>query len=279
MSGSFVVSSVDTTANTFTATGVAAAGQPEGSVLFTGDRFRLRNVGGALPAATPSLAGATDYWARRVSDDSIQAYDSNAHALAGGSTGLVDITGGLGAGVTTIEFGLPYCLPTVNAAQGIQLRPFTVADTWSGLVALYTLLTGQAQAIWSAITVAVATTFSALVMSGTVSTTGSITPSAISGTTLNYAPAGLSTCSVIRLSSTAGTDSLSGLAGGTDGREITIYNIGSTSFLVLHEDVNSSAANRFTLVNGASFTVRTGGAVVLRYDGTSSRWRVAAYNI
>lgn len=157
----FAVSAVDTTANTFTATGVAAAGGAEGSVLTTGDRFRLRNVGGALPAATPSLAGATDYFSRRVTDDSIQIYDSNAHALAGGSTGLVDITGS-GSGTTTIEFGLPYALPTVFAAQGIQLRPFVVGAVWNALVALYSLLTGQAQSVWSAITFAMNLTVTGL---------------------------------------------------------------------------------------------------------------------
>lgn len=158
---SFAISSVDTGANTLTSTGVAAAGGAAGTVLTTGDRFRLRNVGGALPAATPSLAGATDYWARRVDDNTIQVYDSNAHALAGGGTGLVDLTGS-GSGTTTIEFGLPYALPTVIPAPGVQvdsqrwLRP-----SMDALIALYDLLTGQAQAIWSAITVAVAVTFNA----------------------------------------------------------------------------------------------------------------------
>lgn len=146
----FTVTAVDTTANTLTATGIAAAGQPTGSVVLTGDRLRLRNVGGALPAATPALAGATDYFARRASDDAIQIYDTNAHALAGGSTGLVDLTGS-GSGTTTIEFGLPYCNPTVIPAQGGQVTSFTVAAAWRALVALYALLTGQSETIWNGI--------------------------------------------------------------------------------------------------------------------------------
>lgn len=150
---SLPVLSVDTTANTLTSTGVAASGGAEGSVLQTGDRLRLRNTGGALPAATPSLAGATDYWARRVSDDAIQIYDTNAHSLAGGSTGLVDITGA-GSGTTTIEFGLPYCLPTAIAGPGVQARSSIFNAMYSSLVALYDLLTGQAQSQYSGVTLA-----------------------------------------------------------------------------------------------------------------------------
>lgn len=147
----FTVTAVDTTANTLASTGVAAVGQPEGSVLLTGDRLRLRNVGGALPAATPSLAGATDYWALRVDDNTIKIYDSNAHALVGGSTGLVDLTGS-GSGTTTIEFGLPYSLPTV-AGAGMQIRSVHLIAAWTALVALYCMLTGLVQSVWSSLTI------------------------------------------------------------------------------------------------------------------------------
>ena len=143
----FAVSAVDTTANTLTSTGVAAAGGAEGSVLQTGDRLRLRNTGGALPAATPSLAPVTDYYAIRVDDNTIKISDTNAHALAG--TNIIDLTGS-GSGTTTIEFGLPYCLPTAIAAQGVQARSSIFNAMYNALVALYAVLTGQAQAIWSA---------------------------------------------------------------------------------------------------------------------------------
>lgn len=156
----FTVTAVDTTANTLTATGVAAVGQPDGTVLLTGDRLRLRNVGGALPAATPALVGATDYWAVRVSDDAIKLSDSNAHALAG--TNIVDLTGS-GSGTTTIEFGLPYSLPTATAAAGTQIKSVNDRAAWASLVALYDLFTGQTQSLWSTIVVAVTVTFGALV--------------------------------------------------------------------------------------------------------------------
>jgi len=134
----FTVTSVDTTANTLTAT---AHG------LLTGDRFRLRNVGGALPAATPSLAGVTDYFALRVDADTLKVCDTNAHALAG--TGIVDLTGS-GSGTTTIEYGLPFCIPNEIAVDGVsQVHAKDLNGTWNSLVALWDLLSGQPQTIWN----------------------------------------------------------------------------------------------------------------------------------
>lgn len=146
----FAVSAVDTTANTLTATGVAASGGALGTVLQTGDRLRLRNVGGALPAATPSLAPVTDYFAIRVDDDHIKLAVTNADAMAGTA---IDITGS-GSGTTTIEFNLPYCVPRIDAG-GTQVFSRDNNATWGSLVALYSLLVGQAQAIWTTITFAV----------------------------------------------------------------------------------------------------------------------------
>lgn len=123
-----------------------------GHGLLTGDRFRLRNVGGALPASTPSLAGVTDYFAVRLDADNIKVAVSSANALAG--TPVVDITG-VGTGTHIIEYGLPYCIPNALAAAGTQIKSANDTGTWNSLVALYDLLTGQAQSVWSALILAV----------------------------------------------------------------------------------------------------------------------------
>lgn len=147
-----VISAVNTGTDTLTAT---AHG------LLTGDRCRLRNVGGALPASTPALVGAVDVFAVRVDADNFKLADTNAHALA--STGIVDLTGALGAGTTTVEYGLPFCTPNVIAAAGTQVKSVDLNGTWNALVATYDLLTGQAQSVWSTIVVALTVTFNALV--------------------------------------------------------------------------------------------------------------------
>lgn len=118
--------------------------------LLTGDRFRLRNVGGALPAATPALAAVTDYFAVRTGADTFKVSDTNAHALAG--TNIVNLTGAL-TGTTIIEYGLPYCVPRI-AAIGSQVFPEDDNAAWSSLVALHALLTSQPQSIWNGFSLA-----------------------------------------------------------------------------------------------------------------------------
>lgn len=122
--------------------------------LLTGDRFRVRNVGGALPTG---LSPTVDYFAVRVDNDNLKAATSSANALAG--TPVVDLTGA-GSGTSTVEYGLPFCIPTALAAAGTQIKSANDNGAWSALVALYDLLTGQAQAFWTAVVLAVGLTLS-----------------------------------------------------------------------------------------------------------------------
>jgi hypothetical protein len=130
------VTNVNTTTEELTAT---AHG------LLTGDRFRLRNVGGALPAATPSLAPVTDYFAIRSDADKIKVATSSSNALLGTAVNLT----GAGTGTHFIEYGLPYCVPRI-AAPGTQIVSADDNAQWNSLVALHGLFTGQAQSLWNA---------------------------------------------------------------------------------------------------------------------------------
>ena len=114
--------------------------------LLTGDRFRLRNVGGALPAATPALAAVTDYFAITTGANTFKVSDTNAHALAG--TNIVNLTGS-GTGTNTVEYGLPYSNPTVLPAIGGQISSPNIAASWNALVAIYDLLTHQPQSVFA----------------------------------------------------------------------------------------------------------------------------------
>lgn len=142
-----VVSSVNTGTDTLTA---VAHG------LFTGDRCRVRNVGGALPTG---LTATVDVFALRLDVDNIKLCDTNAHALAG--IGILDITGA-GSGTNKVEYGLPYCIPNVVVAQGVQVPSVGLNGAWNALVALYDLLTGQAQSVFAGVALAVPLTTTAM---------------------------------------------------------------------------------------------------------------------
>src|SRR4051794_34827016 len=103
--------------------------------------------------------------------------------------------------------------------------------------------------------------------------TGVIPPPQITANQNDYNPAGAATASVLQLSSDA-SRTITGLAGGAEGRLASLINIGGQPILLADESSSSSAANRFTL--GASLTVAAKQAALLRYDGTAARWRLIA---
>lgn len=113
-------------------------------------------------------------------------------------------------------------------------------------------------------------------LAGAVKLTGIVSPSQITGNQNNYDPAGLAGASTLRLSTDA-TRTITGLAGGTDGRVLVLENVGSNLLVLAHASGSSTAANRFLLPDSADLTIRPGRAVVLRYDGTASRWRAIAH--
>ncbi len=103
-----------------------------------------------------------------------------------------------------------------------------------------------------------------------------ISPTAIVGTVDDYAPTGLSGAQVIRQDLNAGHATLNGLTGGADGRLVVLVLIDDTWTLTLAHDAGAStAANRFFLPGGIARDLEgEGSCAILRYDGTSSRWRV-----
>ncbi len=109
---------------------------------------------------------------------------------------------------------------------------------------------------------------------------GDLTPPQITANQNDYDPSGLSTASILRLSTDATNRHITGLAGGSDGRVILIHNIGGFVFYLDHESTSSTAANRFILDTGFSqIPVSIKSTLGLVYDGTSSRWRVLNKNI
>lgn len=110
--------------------------------------------------------------------------------------------------------------------------------------------------------------------SGTFALKGDLSPAAFGSSQNNYSPTGLDTAAVLRLSASAPSLSITGLAGGADGRIIVVLNIGAETFSLVDESASSSAANRFAL--SADIAITQDESVTLIYDSTSSRWRVMA---
>jgi hypothetical protein len=102
---------------------------------------------------------------------------------------------------------------------------------------------------------------------------GVIAPAQITANQNDYNPAGVGAASVLQLSSDA-SRSISGLAGGAEGRIVSIINVGGQPITLLDESASSAAANRFAL--GGDVAISAKQAAMLRYDGTAARWQTIA---
>jgi len=120
------------------------------------------------------------------------------------------------------------------------------------------------------------TTSTDLNVTETLQLSGDITPSALTANQNNYNPTGWSAAVVMRLQTDGTNRTITGLAGGTDGRIAILINIDSANIISLQDESGSStAANRFYLPTSTTLlNIHPDASVVLQYDSTSSRWRV-----
>lgn len=112
-------------------------------------------------------------------------------------------------------------------------------------------------------------------ISGALTLTGVISPAMLTASVNDWNPTGLSTASVIRVSSNASVN-ITGIAAQAAGTVLHLVNInayGSALNIGLsREDAGSAAANRILGDSGRNLAPDAG--MTLWYDGTSSRWRM-----
>lgn len=102
-----------------------------------------------------------------------------------------------------------------------------------------------------------------------------IVPSQITADQNNYAPSGITTRGVLKLS----TDATRNITGITpvpvEGQLLFIENVGSNDIVLVHESGSSTAANRFLFADGSNVTIKANQIALLKYDdGVSDRWRL-----
>jgi len=116
-------------------------------------------------------------------------------------------------------------------------------------------------------------------VAGAFAQSGVISPAQITANQNDYDPAGLSTASILLLTSDASGRTITGIAGGSDGRVLILINANSTGgtvYIALSpEDTGSTtAANRIAGAYGTvDLFLYPGQALTLVYDSSISRWR------
>lgn len=115
----------------------------------------------------------------------------------------------------------------------------------------------------------------AALAAASIAFTGDISPAQITSDQNNYAPTGHADATIWRLDSDA-IRTITGIAGGTEGRVIILLNVGSFPINLEDSGAGSTDANKIRTVDFGWTAVPVQGAVILQYDGTTSRWYVIA---
>lgn len=103
---------------------------------------------------------------------------------------------------------------------------------------------------------------------------GVISPAQLTANQTDYAPTGLSTAVVVRLSTDA-SRSVFSLGDNVAGRVKRIANVGSNPLVLVHDDgATGTAAMRFLVPGSVNLTLAANDSCWIQYDGTDSRWRV-----
>lgn len=182
---------------------------------------------------------------------------------------IIDVVGG-GSETGTITYNATG--PTMTGRTVITSNNSNTAITLSGSAQM--VFTGIASAIVNKTGDTMTGALSVPGLTDTLDFTlsGTITPTALSGDVNNYNPTGFATCETIRQDGGAADRNITGLQAGADGRVIRIVNIGATNNLTLvNQSGSSTAANQFLLPGDV--IIPSNAAIVLQYDGVSSRWR------
>lgn len=79
-----------------------------------------------------------------------------------------------------------------------------------------------------------------------------------------------------RITGNATTSNLTGIDATAvqDGDTFELTNVGTENILILSEELGSVAANRILTEDGFNHVLKPDGTATIRYDGTTSRWRV-----
>lgn len=217
---------------------------------------------------TPRIGGGTDTLVAGTTTN-----------LGNVAAGYVTITGGttISSFSNTAEVGTIKLLkfsgtPTLTYSANLLLPTGLDVVVTPGDQAAVVYLGGNVWSVWAYTRVNGTSLSTTSIFNGAVNFASPITPTALATTTNDWSPTGLLNANVIRVSST-GLVYLTGIVAPTsDGKILSLYNVGTASILLVTENAGSSAANRFTL--RSTYTLRGGGSVALIYDATAARWKL-----
>lgn len=111
----------------------------------------------------------------------------------------------------------------------------------------------------------------------TLNTMGELSPAQITAQADDYNPTGLSSASLIHISSDAARSITGIVSNGSQGRHLWLFNVGSFNITLEYEHAGSTATNRFTGNGFADVVIASGHIAHLIYSGVHGRWMIVSY--
>lgn len=101
--------------------------------------------------------------------------------------------------------------------------------------------------------------------------TNEFSPAALSADQNNYTASQMTQALTVRFDAGAANRNITGIAGGATGRILNVINVGAANNITLNEEsASSTTTNRFNI--GGDVTLGKNQGILLRYDGTLTRW-------
>jgi hypothetical protein len=228
-----------------------------------------------LPAATTSAAGllsSADKTKLNATSGTNTGDQATNLGVASNTATALNITSSTGT-ATTVPAVTTSLAGLMVAADKTKLDAVTGTntgdETGAGILTKLNTVAGLNYTTGSTTLV----TVPGLTATGAVTYSGVITPTTLAANANDYAPAGFPTAATVRVSASVAV-SITGLAGGAAGRQVTLANVGTFAITLPNANAGSVAANRFSFA--ADLVLRGGDSATLTYDGTTSTWRVSS---
>lgn len=250
--------SVGFTAPTSWATGTAYVSSPA-STVFQGTAFYR-----CLVSHTASSSFTNDlnagYWSKIVDLSSIPLVAANQ----------ISVTANGGNVATNVQTSLTN-LDTNKAATSHTHTSSQISDSTSAGRALLTAANvGAQQTALGLGSLAYLNSIPVTAIGAQLAFTGVITPAAIASNTNDWAPTGLATAAIVRVSASSAIN-LTGLAAQSDGTIVMLDNTGTNPITMTAQDTSSAAANRFQFPR--PYVLRPSQSIMLKYDAVLGAWR------
>lgn len=119
--------------------------------------------------------------------------------------------------------------------------------------------------------IAINKTTGAIALNSQLNLSATIRPPQLTAQVNDYAPAGIESASVVKIYCSS-TQSLTGIAGGVDGRVIILCNVANVDITIPTNSTSSAAGNRIVFPDGQDFRLPGWGSVALIFDGYANCW-------